>query len=772
MPALTSPAAYLPPTTRGMATLGRKAPGGALLSLFLASLPAGCGGPAKESSPAVPSTVDSEPATSVTDDTGETGSTTPCGGETDIATSAPAGAAWWSWDDDRPTYSMKDFAGRAQGYTETFNYYKSEGWEAVRFEFSDPGVVYAVSVHYAELPEEPAEVTVGIYADFGWNGFDFHPDQPLWTGVRCLSEADVGWVEFAVDPPLSVNAPALVHLASWRDGKDGPSVSLDSGPQGDGTCSGWDDCHSALNYPLVDESYLYNGLSLVMQYDFLMRMQVETPELRDHSQDWFQVDPALSVGGNVAWGDYDDDGDDDLMAGGPVLYRNDGGVFTDVSAEAGVNSSGIGTAGGVWGDLDNDGCLDYFGMSGSRAQDETGRELLLRSNCDGTFSDITLLSGIDDLQESANCLSEGVPQHSPTYGAAWIDLDNDGFIDLAMANFLCFDDYSNYPDRFWHNNGDGTFSELTDAQGFVWDAYAGRGAAAVDADLDGDLDLMINNYTLHPNLYYENQGDGTVAERALELGLGGLGRDCYGPTCYGHTIGTAWGDLDQDGDWDAVHANLAHPRFYHFSDLTNVLIQDGGTWTDEAAARGIHYHETHSNPSLLDFDNDGDLDLTITEVYSGRPMDVYVNDGSGYFANARYEAGFTTENGWGTAVSDYDNDGDEDLVAYSLFRNDHADGHWIKLRLEGVRANRAALGAIAWVTAGGVTGMRSVSGGNGVGNQDSATLLFGLGDAATIESVEVWFPGGDTVRFDGLSVDQAWRLREDGTSCAGLAPCP
>jgi hypothetical protein len=448
------------------------------------------------------------------------------------------------------------------------------------------------------------------------------------------------------------------------------------------------------------------------------------------------------------------------MTNGPVLYRNDGGTFVDVTASSGVAAAGVYTGGGVWGDYDNDGCLDYFGMGpGSGAGD-----LLLHNACDGTFTDATAQSTISDFQSERSCARTGDPEFSPTAGATWTDFDNDGLLDLVQANFLCFETYTYYPDRFWHNLGGGVFEEWSTERGFVRDNLAGRGAETIDADGDGDLDIGIVDYVLQVNLFYENLGDGTFAEIGEENGFGGVGTFA-GVEYFGHSIGAKWGDLDGDLDLDVVVANLAHPRFYSFSNRTQVLLNDGAAdFADVAGERGILYHETHSNPSLLDIENDGDLDLLITEVYDGRPTDVYTNDGSATFTPARLYAGITTENGWGSAIADYDRDGDEDYVAYDLFRNDRGDGHWLALRLVGdVASNRSAIGAIAWVTAGGVTHMRSVSGGNGTGCQDSQTLHFGLGDATTIDAVSVWYPGGETVPYEGLAIDTAWRVTESGS---------
>lgn len=651
--------------------------------------------------------------------------------------------------------SLEVFAG--YGWTgadgAAYDVWATPGWEAVRFELDVPSCVYGVDVQYGKLLPNPKDVTFGLYADFGTNGMDFHPDQPLWEGTQTLDgSAERQWIPWAVEG-VYVDGPALIYGANYRNGAKGPALVMDSDFAGDGYCGAWDDCHSALNFPGADAASYHNGTTFPWQYDFLVRLHYKPIVTVDPDELWFHAAPG-SFGGNVSFGDYDDDGDDDLMGGGPVLWRNDGGSFVDVTAAAEVPP--VGTGGGAWGDYDNDGCLDYFGVGGP--------DLLLHNDCDGTFTDATALSGISDLQAERSCLGSGDPEDSPTAGATWTDFDNDGLVDLVQANFLCFDTYTFYPDRFWHNLGGGVFEEWGTEHGFARDDRAGRGAETVDVDGDGDLEVAIVDYVLQPNLLYENLGGGQFAEVGADDGFAGtptsVGLDRY----YGHSIGLKWGDLDGDLDLDVVVGNLAHPRFYHFSNRTQVLLNDGdGGLTDVAAERGIVYQETHSNPTLLDIESDGDLDLFVTEVYDGRPTDVYTNDGAATFTPARLYAGITTENGWGSAAADVDRDGDQDYLASTLFLNARADGHWVELRLVGDGAsNRAAIGATAKVTAGGKTLIRSVSGGNGTGCQDSATLHFGLGAATTIDQVEVWFPGGATVVYSDLAVDGGWRLAESG----------
>ena len=230
-----------------------------------------------------------------------------------------------------------------------------------------------------------------------------------------------------------------------------------------------------------------------------------------------------------------------------------------------------------------------------------------------------------------------------------------------------------------------------------------------------------------------------------------------------------------------MQANLAHPRFFAFSDKTQVLLQnaDGvfednaGDWADLITDNGLRFQETHSVPVLADFDRDGALDLVITAVYDGRPTDFYWGNGDGTFRLDVLGAGITTENGWGVAVSDWDHDGDLDLAAGSMFVNQIvSDGHWLSVRVVGnVSANRAAIGATVAVTAGGLTRLRHVNGGTGQGGQDSLYLHFGLGSATTVDSIVVELPGGRAVTYTGpYDADQRLWLMEDGTVATGWAP--
>ena len=686
----------------------------------------------------------------------------------------PPEAMEMAHETDEPQASFLGQGWYFTGYEGTYYFDENKLWEAVRFDLLAPATVYGARVVWSNLSgagERP--VTLGAYDDFGSNGFDFDQWEPLWEGDRCLTPDEEGaWVDYVFDEPIEVEMPGLFYIAQMYeppknpdDDPDHPALMFDTSVYQE--CSTYDECHSAWNLPEADTSQYYNGTSFLCPYDYSVRLMVELHDTIPAEDKWFQIDEALSGSSQVSWGDYDHDGWDDLLTNGPTLYRNNGdGTFTDVSVEAGLDALSSSSSANIWGDFDNDGCLDFFGAnSGYTAQD-----MLVRNNCDGTFTDVTEGSGLDDTQSEIDCDGDGLAEHSPTPAVGWLDFDSDGLLDLYMASYECGGVYVNYPDFFFRNNGDGTFSDWTDI-GFTTSDQAGRGVSPNDVDLDGDVDIFVSNYRLDRNFMYENVDGESVVDRSLLWGVAGENTSF----AYGHTIGSAWVDLDHDGDWDLIESNLAHPRYYHFSDRTMVLVNDGtGYFDDTAADAGIHYRETHSNPTVQDFDGDGDWDLFLTCVYDGRFSEMYLGDGTGAFTQVNYESGAIVHNGWGSAASDYDNDGDVDLVAYDMFRNDSAaaGNHWVQVRaIGGITSNWAALGARVEVDAGGVTRMNLVSGGSGTGCQDSMYLHFGLGAETEVDEIRAYYPGGAVVTAPG-PIPADWRVwvYEDETVTFGWAP--
>ncbi len=417
----------------------------------------------------------------------------------------------------------------------------------------------------------------------------------------------------------------------------------------------------------------------------------------------------------VAWGDYNRDGAVDLLLDGTRLYRNNGdATFADMSAEAGLAHLPEAN-GGFWADYDNDGDLDIF-------QIRHGSNRLLQNNGAGAFADVTEAAFGGPLPES------------PTEAAAWGDRDNDGFLDLYVANYERSSVMRGLgtPDRLYRNNGDGTFSEISASAGIRPDeAMCGRGVTWSDLNADGRQDIVVANYRLDPNFLWINDPAGGFTDKAGAFHVRGHMTD----GAFGHSIGPASGDLDGDGDFDLVVTNLAHPRYIQYSDKTMVLMNRGAPvfgFAYRYAASGIAFEETNADPALADVDNDGDLDLYMTSIYSGRNAHLYENRGRARFADITWQSGTRVKNAWGAAFADFNNDGCMDLLTASsdgvtLLRNECGPGHWLKVLVRDRRCNRFGVGSIIRVSYGGEEQVREVSCGRGTGSQDSPAVIFGLG---------------------------------------------
>jgi hypothetical protein len=473
----------------------------------------------------------------------------------------------------------------------------------------------------------------------------------------------------------------------------------------------------------------------------------------------------------VCWLDYDGDGWVDLyfVQSGPLpgsprrpdgaysrLYRNRGdGTFADVTARAGVaNAAGYGN-GCTAGDYDNDGDADLYVTN-------FGPSVLYRNNGDGTFTDVAADSGV------RNGLY--------ALGAAWADIDNDGRLDLFVANYVDFtmddrkfcgnvklnrrsychpDAYGGLPDVLYRNEGNGRFREIARTAGITDPNGKGMGVVWLDFDRDGDVDLYIANDAT-PNVLYRNDGGGRFTDVTLLAGV-----CCSEDGKPESGMGVDAGDVDGDGWPDLFVTNLSNETnqlYRNFRGRGPFVID-----TFPAGLGEVSLLESGWGTDLFDYDNDGDLDLVVT---NGHPMDDIqeVNDMlttlqrpflfenvNGRFRDARREAGepfAIPEAGRGLATADYDNDGDLDIALApnnrraTLLRNSggHARGRFVTLRLEGRRANRDAIGAFVTVTAGGRRQTAEVRSGSSYLSQNDLRLHFGLGAATRVDAIEIRWP--------------------------------
>jgi len=497
-------------------------------------------------------------------------------------------------------------------------------------------------------------------------------------------------------------------------------------------------------------------------------------------------------GGGCAFFDYDNDGWMDIfIIGGRRLegippgssnrlyHNNRDGTFTDVTEKAGLFDCGW-ACGVCVGDYNNDGFEDLF-------LTYYGQNRLYRNNGDGTFTDVTQKAGL--LYPTTRFGS----------GATFFDYNRDGLLDLFVSNYVVIDlataskpsldvPNCNYegvatncgptglpaPQHFlYRNNGDGSFTDVSKESGIA----AVRGsfgftALAFDADEDGWQDIFVA-CDATPSLLLMNNHDGTFREEALERGVAlGPGGDLMGG------MGVAAGDYDLDGHIDLVKT--------HFQNQATGLYRNNGKaeFDDVTAPAGLSMDRRFISwgTALVDLDNDGYPDIfnatgtvypELERVYAKYPAHsprvLFRNLGNGKFVELGDEAGpgvSAKHQSRGAAFGDFDNDGDIDIVIMnrneppSLLRNDVPSGnHWLKVRLEGTKSNRSALGSRVLVHYGGKVQAQCLTSQSSFLSSNDPRLHFGLGKVTTAD-IEVYWPTGAKETFTGISADQLVTIRE------------
>jgi enediyne biosynthesis protein E4 len=498
-----------------------------------------------------------------------------------------------------------------------------------------------------------------------------------------------------------------------------------------------------------------------------------------------------SMGCGLAFLDYDNDGWLDILLltgrrwqntppGATIrLYRNNrDGAFTDVTAKSGLSRS-VWAMGITVADYDNDGFDDLFITC-------WGQNILFHNNGDGTFTDVT---------ERAGLARTGTHFGS---GCTWIDYDRDGRVDLFVAHYMVFDrgaipirgkDPScNYrgvpvycrpsgmpqePCRLYHNNGDGTFTDVSEKSGIL-SVKPGYPLTAVAADFDNDgwPDIYVA-CDISPSLLFRNNHDGAFTEIGLESGVS-LSED--GEPQAGMGLGI--GDFDTDGNLDILKT--------HFRDDIPVLYRNNGkaSFRDVTlrAGLGVETRFVSWGAGIVDLDNDGLPDLFIATgmvypeversepaVSYKTPCVVYRNLGGGKFEELLDEAGpGVTEphSSRGVAFGDFDNDGDLDILIMnmneppSLLRNDiGGSNHWLKVLLIGTASNRSAIGAQVIATYGDRRQAQALLAQSSYLSVSDRRLHFGLGES-TAAGLEIRWPNGAVEKIPGVKADQLVVVKE------------
>jgi enediyne biosynthesis protein E4 len=497
-----------------------------------------------------------------------------------------------------------------------------------------------------------------------------------------------------------------------------------------------------------------------------------------------------TMGTGVAWIDYDQDGLMDLFfvqssatdAYQPphplrcALYHNNGdGTFTDVTERAGVGGDGHYGQGVAVADYDNDGYPDLY-VTGY------GRAILYHNNGDGTFTDVTAKAGVAD---------EGGWSTS----AGWFDYDKDGWLDLVVTNYIewtpktniwCGEhrpgyrsychpgNYKGQKTKLYHNNHDGTFTDVSDASGVGKPESKGMGVVLADFNNDGWPDIAIANDSW-PNFLFINKHDGTFEDVSLYSGVAASedGR-------YEAGMGIDAADVDGDGWLDIyiTHLDFELSRLYHND--------QNGTFTDDTYRSGIAAQVKNvSGVSMkfVDYDNDGwpdilqlngamldNIQLYHSEVSYKEPMLMLRNLGKGRFEIVSNSLGpdfVRPIAGRGVATADYDNDGDMDIVTNnrgdypSLLRNDGGNAnHWLTVLLIGTKSNRDGIGASLKLTSEGVMQVEQAQNGMGYMSASDPRIHFGLGKRTKINSLEVTWPSGQVDRLTSVPIDRIIAVQE------------
>ncbi|MGB6431639.1 MAG: CRTAC1 family protein [Candidatus Acidiferrales bacterium] len=493
-----------------------------------------------------------------------------------------------------------------------------------------------------------------------------------------------------------------------------------------------------------------------------------------------------TMGPGVAFIDFDNDGWQDILIVNGMdwpghvrhhstlaLYRNNhDGTFTDVTAKAGLDVEMYGMGVAV-GDYNNDGYDDIFVTC-------LGQSHLFRNNGNGTFTDVTKRAGLWGPNEFST-------------SAAWVDYDRDGHLDLVVANYVQWspandiyctldgktksyctpESYNGTSVRLWHNRGDGTFEDATAKAGLLDPTSKSLGVAILDANRDGWPDILISNDT-QPNKLYMNNGNGTFTEKGVSAGVAysedGIARAGMG-------VDTA--DYDRSGYPSVLITNFANQMVSLYHNEGN------GLFVDEAPQSEVG-HATLLTLGFgcffFDYDLDGWPDIYVADghiedaiervqplVRYAEPPHMFRNLGNGKFEDVTGTLGTAfaaPEVARGAAYGDIYNDGALDLLVSTnggpvhLFRNTGTTNNSLRIKLVGTKSNRDGIGTVVRLAAGSDIQSKMLSSGSSYLSSSELILTFGLATHAQADTIDLYWPSGQTEHLTGIAANQIITVKE------------
>ena len=461
------------------------------------------------------------------------------------------------------------------------------------------------------------------------------------------------------------------------------------------------------------------------------------------------------------------------------LFKNNGdGTFTDVTEKAGLQGAGY-SMGVAAGDYDNDGFVDLYVTGLNRNQ-------LFHNNGDGTFTDVTTKAGVEGI----------VPKIGKAWsvGAGWFDYNNDGLLDLFVTNYLNYNisnaklcaqeglpaycspvDFLGTPNILYRNNGDGTFTDVSQQSGIGKYVGKGMGMAVADYDNDGFADVFVANDTFE-NYLFHNKGDGTFANVALGAGVS---YNAFGNAIAG--MAADFRDIDNDGKPDIFETAMFGEGFPLYKNLGK------GEFQEVTAASGLAALTSRSTAwglGAFDFDNDGlkDLFTANSDILDNSmqlahrpyplPNRLFRNTGNLKFEDLSSKAGASFQipaAHRGAAFGDLDNDGKIDVVVNVLngspevwMNRSENHNHWMLLKLIGTKSNRDGLGTKVKIVTSLGSQYNAVTTTVGYNSASDKRVHFGLGSAAVVDSIELTWPSGIKQELKNVKADQILTVTESG----------